>query len=140
MLFGCYCLNVYFVIDYGSFFGGACNVTINKEDANTAKCEIKGFNGWSYNATFIFPLEEVDNLLYIYDEIGNWKDEYKDVRGILDGYGWTIELRIKDCIRKHGYEKFPNNYNAVMNKIKATIEELRDRYVEETEKKLVPLM
>ncbi len=125
------------LISYGSFFGGAVNIEFIKVDETFCKCIIVGSNGYPVDSEFMVSRTDLNRLDQTIKKICRWNDYYPDTDGILDGFGWEIEIHMGDIdIRKHGYEAFPRNYNEVMQELIMFVDEFFKKSVPEGEYRL----
>ena len=126
-------------IDYGSYFGGECEITILKYDENYYHMIADGGNGFEVYWDFIFYEEEILGLLDCIINLPKWERQYKSEEKVLDGYTWGIHFKFEDIkVFSCGYAKVPNDYYENMEKIIRELEKLADNYVEEGNKKLLP--
>ena len=89
-------------INYGSYFGGVCRITLSKRDNKVACCSIRGFNGWKMgkDEEFTFPAEECKKIQEMVSPIKDWKEKYEPKYDITDGFGWTIYANFDEKNRK----------------------------------------
>lgn len=115
-----------FSLSYGSYFGGACIITIEKQDEDSDLCIIKGCNGYFYNAEFSIKKDSIDSIRETLDKVKQWNKEYKCPEDILDGFDWEVEFVTgKRRISRSGYMAYPENYNEVMQELIMFIEKLK---------------
>ena len=114
-------------IEYGSYFGGACEIMLLKQDARTAVCYINGYNGWKMgeDEAVTFPTQELKRIEQMVSPIRSWKEEYKSEYDILDGHGWTVRSNFGEKIERKGYMAYPDDYSSVMHGILDCIESIR---------------
>lgn len=107
-----------FYFEYGSYFGGACEFLIIKNNDENCQVVAKGSNGYTLYWNFEIPIEKITSLEKLVQPARKWLRNYETQQKIYDGYGWKIIFIGKDYkITTEGYEANPSNYFKVGNRI-----------------------
>lgn len=129
-----------FYLSYGSYFGGACMITIRRRpETGEAYCSISGRNGYPEDAEFGIDINVLNKIHTILEKIKQWNNTYAHPHDIIDGFGWTIRFKDRGkTFEKDGYMAYPENYNEVMQKLLEFLESLK-RHMLGNDYKYLPL-
>ena len=117
----------------GAFFGGALSTTIytllnDKEHVVLQMIPSNMFRKMK-RYEFTMPVDELGKISSFITSIKDWKTEYKNESGILDGYSWGLEYHFDGLdFQSHGYVCFPENYKEKASELQTIIEGFCQKY------------
>ena len=119
-----------FEYDYGSFNGGERKYTIRAEGAGYL-FTARGYNGVDLNVEAPVNRGDLDGLAAVIRDngIASWDGFDKRDPNILDGYGFSLSAEFESwTLEAHGYEKYPQNYEAGHAALSAYLDGLAHRF------------
>ncbi|MGN1403213.1 MAG: hypothetical protein ACI4XB_02700 [Ruminococcus sp.] len=121
---------IVFQFERGAFFSGLAGYTISEYDEIYRLQSRFSNDFWKMkNHDFFFPKEAMQGLKSSLEPVRKWRKNYKDYRGILDGFGWSIQCSFDNMkLNSEGYENYPDDYKEVVRKIQQEIELLCQTY------------
>lgn len=129
-----------FYFEYGSYFGGACEFLIIKNNDENCRVVAEGSNGYALYWNFEMPVEMITSLEKVVQPVRKWLSNYESQEEIYDGYGWKIIFIGKDYeINTGGYEAYPSNYSKVGNKILKVLNKFHFENTTDKDKVMLPI-
>lgn len=129
-----------FYFEYGSYFGGACEFLIIKNNDENCQFVAEGGNGYTLYWNFEIPIEKIISLEKVVQPARKWLRNYETQQKIYDGYGWKLIFIGKDYkINTKGYEANPSNYFKVGNKILKVLNKIHLENTADKDKVMLPI-